>query len=108
MTRTVRTYSLDPDTLFRIVKAACRVLGYPIAKEDAESRQIVVSTGWSPLSWGETMDIIVSQQKGEAAVVVNSNPKVWFNITASSRADGNTEALFKEIENQGLSEQNNT
>ena len=98
MTHIARKYDFDCDEMFGIVKEACISLGLPIAKEDAVSRRLQVSTGLSALSWGETMDIIVSQQKGGAAVVVDSDPKVWFNFPASNRASRNAEALFKQIE----------
>jgi hypothetical protein len=98
MTETNRRFSEDVDSVYVMVKAACIKLGLTIVKEDAGTRRIQVSTGWSAFSWGETMNILVTYQKDGSLVTVDSNPKVGFNLTASGRAKRNVKLLFEELE----------
>jgi len=98
MTEISRKYNMNADDMFEKIKEACNRLGLPIVKEDATIRRLQISTGWTAFSWGETMDIIVSQQKDGSIVSVDSRPKVWFNLPASGRAESNAKALFEELE----------
>ncbi len=98
MTETSRKYNADADKTLMKMKEVCNRLGLPIVKEDATTRRLQVSTGWSAFSWGETMDIIVSQQKDGATVTIDSKPKVWYNLPASERANRNARALLDELE----------
>ena len=98
MTEISRKYSTDADMTVEKIKVACNRLGLTIVKEDATTRRLQVSTGWTAFSWGETMDIVVSQQKEGATVTIDSKPKVWFNLPASERAKRNAEALLQELE----------
>jgi len=98
MTETNRRFSLDADTAYARVKTACIKLRLTIGKEDAVTRRIQVSTGWSAFSWGETMSILVTEQKEGSLVTIDSNPKVSFNFTASGRAKKNAKLLFDELE----------
>ncbi len=98
MTETNRKFTEDADTTYARVRAACTKLGLKMVREDPVTRRIHVSTGWSAFSWGETMSILVTQQKHGSIVTVDSNPKVGFNLTASGRAKKNVELLFEELE----------
>lgn len=100
MTEISRKYATDADKTLEKMKEVCNRLGLPIVKEDATTRRIQVSTGWTAFSWGETMDIIISQQKDGATVTIDSKPKVWYNLPASERAKRNAEALLNELEKQ--------
>ncbi len=80
------------------VKVSCNKLGFRIIKEDAITRRVLASSGLSALSWGETMDILVSQQKDGSTVTVESRPKVWFNLTAQGAAERNAKKFFEELE----------
>lgn len=44
------------------------------------------------------MDIIISQHKDGSTITVDSNPKVWINLSASGRANRNAEAIFEHVE----------
>jgi hypothetical protein len=100
MTEISRKYSTDADKTLEKIKETCNRLGLPIVNEDATTRRIQVSTGWTAFSWGEIMDIIVSQQKDGATVTVDSKPKVWYNLPGSERAKRNAKALLDELEKQ--------
>ncbi len=98
MTEITRRFSTDADRMFEKLKEASPRLGFSIVKEDATTRRLQVSTGWTAFSWGETMDILVGQQKDGSTVTADSKPKVWFNLPGSERADRNINALFEELE----------
>lgn len=98
MTEIIREYKIDAETMFEKVKDACKHAGLPVTKEDAVTRRLQISTGWSPFSWGETMDVIVTQQKEGSTVSIDSRPAVWFNLSASDRVKRNAEKLFGELE----------
>lgn len=98
MTEVTRKYPQDADIMFQKVKASCNKLGLRIIKENAITRRIQVSSGLSALSWGETMNILVSQQTYGSTVTVESRPKVWFNLTAQGPAERNAKRFFDELE----------
>ncbi len=98
MTKIVRKYSANADEVFSKVKETCQRLGLRIAAEDAITRSLQVSTGLSALSWGETMSLIVSQQRDGSTITLSSSAKVWFNLTAASRADRKAQVLLEELD----------
>ena len=79
-------------------KEICDRKGFSITDEDGINRRLKVDSGWSAFSWGETLDIIVSQQTEGSTVTVDSKPNVWFNLTAENWAKRNIKYLFEELE----------
>ena len=98
MTEITRKYPQDADAMLQTVKDSCNKMGLRIIREDATTRRIQASSGLSPLSWGETMNIIVSQQREGSTVTVESKPKVWFHLTAQGAAERNAKRFFEELE----------
>ena|SRR2546427_7922636 len=98
MTRIVKKYNENADAIFDRVRSACNKLGHQITKEDTITRSLQASTGLSALSWGETLKIIVTQQRDGSTIVVDFKPRVWFNITAENRAERNARNLVEELE----------
>lgn len=98
MTKKTRSYKTNVNEVFQKVKEICEREGLSIAEEDVINRSLKAVTGWSAFSWGETMDIIVSQQAEGSTVTVDSKPNVWFNLPAERRAERNIESLFEELE----------
>jgi hypothetical protein len=98
MTEITRKYNVDADTMFQRTRLACVQAGLSITKEDLLTRRIQASTGLSSFSWGERVNILVSQQIDGSTVTIESKPKVMFNLTAFGGAKGNVETLFERIE----------
>lgn len=98
MTKITRKYKANADEIFQKVKEICEGQGLSTVEEDMVNRRLRASTGWSPFSWGETMDIIVSQQAEGSTVTVDSKPNVWFNLPAAARAERNMKRLFEELD----------
>ena|SRR5437879_3872507 len=98
MGRMTRKYSRDADEVFAKVRTACQTLGLRVTNEDAITRSLQVSTGMSALSWGETLKIVVSQHQDGSTVVVDSGPKVWFNLTAEGRAERTAANLLSQLD----------
>lgn len=97
MTRMTRKYKASADEMFQKVKESCERHGFSMVEEDMVSRRVIASTGWSPFSWGETMEILVSQQAEGSTVTVDSEPNVWFNLPAKERAERNAKSLLEDL-----------
>jgi len=100
MPKITRKYETNVDEMFQKVKETCERQHLSIDEEDAVNRRLKASTGWSAFSWGETMDIIVSQQAEGSAVTVDSKPNIWFNLSAEGRAERNAESLFENLDKE--------
>lgn len=98
MTKKIKSYKTNADEVFQKVKEICEKEGLSIAEEDVINRRLKAHKGWSAFSWGEVMDIIVSQQAEGSTVTVDSKPNVWFNLPAERRAERNIESLFEKLE----------
>lgn len=98
MTKITRKYKANADEMFQKVKETCEGQGLSIIEEDIVNRRLKSSTPWSAFSWGETMDIIVSQQVEGSTVTVDSKPNVWFNLPAVAKAERNAKRLFEELD----------
>jgi hypothetical protein len=97
MGREVRKCIGNADEVFARVREACSRLGFRTSKEDAVTRSLQVDTDVSPLSWGETIHIIVSQHQDGSTISLESGPKVWFNLPAKERAARNVRHLLEEL-----------
>ena len=95
-----RKYSEDADVLFEKLKKLSRKAGFQIDRIDETNKRLNLSTGMSPLSFGENVEVIVNRERdGSSKVFVSSKPKVFFNITANPNRNVRRviEALEKEV-----------
>lgn len=98
MTQITRSFKTSPETLLQNVRRACGKLGFSIVKDDALTRRLVISTGWSAFSWGESINVIVTLQGDESVLTLESKAKVWFNLSGEDRADRDAKAILEELE----------
>ena len=98
MMEEVRKYSINADSMFEKLKKLSETLGFQVDKIDETNRRLMLSTGLSLFSYGETVEVIVNQEKEGSRVYVRSEPKVWFNITAQGNVKRNVEHIFKMLE----------
>ena len=62
-----KRYKEDADNLFRIIEKICETRKLKITDKDIINRRIMVSISASLFSWGENIEIIVSQQKAASS-----------------------------------------
>lgn len=90
-------YKEDADLIFEEIEKICNTHEFKISNKDAVNRRLILSIKASWFSWGETIEIIVSQQKDGSVVTINSKPKAGFNVTAYSKADKEAQEILDEI-----------
>lgn len=93
-----RKYSEDADVIFEKLKKLIRKSGFQMDKVDETNRRLILSTGVSLLSYGESVEVIVNREKDGSVVYVNSKPKAWFNITAQPNTKRNVQCVFEILE----------
>jgi len=69
------TYEATPSEVFDAVLQIITRLGWTIESKNTETGKIIVSTGFSLRSWGESMAIQVSSVGPQTKVLVTSTPK---------------------------------
>lgn len=100
MAEETRKYSEDADLIFEKLRKLIGQSGFQIDKVDETNRRLLLSTGMSLLSYGESIEIIVNRDKVGSTVYVNSKPKAWFNITAQPSTERNVRRVFEMIDKQ--------
>jgi len=97
MTKSTKRYKINADELFQNVKEVCERQNYSIIEEDTLNRRLKANSGWSAFSWGETMEIIISQLTNGSTITVECKPNIWFNLTAENKVERNIKNLFEEL-----------
>lgn len=94
-----KSYPHNADTVFACVKKIC-ASSFTIKNVDESVRRIIMTTGPSLLSYGETIEVIVQPEENDKALVyVKSAPKAFFNITAQSTAERNIQKIYQMLDN---------
>jgi hypothetical protein len=100
MAEETRKYSEDADLIFEKLRKLIGQSGFQIDKVDETNKRLLLSTGMSLLSYGESIEIIVNRNKVGSTVYVNSKPKAWFNITAQPSTERNVRRVFEMLDKQ--------
>lgn len=95
MVEEVRKYSASADYVFDKLKQLSGKSGFQVDRIDETNRRLMLSTGLSLLSYGETIEVIVNPENSGSRVYVSSKPKVWFNITAEGSTRRNVQRVFE-------------
>lgn len=99
MSEETRKYSEDADVIFERLKKLSGKAGFQIDRIDENNRRLFLSTGLSPFSYGENVEVIVNREReGGSKISISSKPKVFFNITANTRR--NVERVFEALEKE--------
>lgn len=98
MSEEKRKYSEDADVIFEKLKELIGKSGFQMDKVDETNRRLILSTGVSLLSYGESVEVIVNREKNGSVVYVSSKPKAWFNITAQPKTRRNVQHVFEILE----------
>lgn len=69
------TYEATPSDVFDAVLQIIRRLGWTIESKNTETREIIVSTGFSLRSWGEIITIQISEEGYKTKVIVTAKAK---------------------------------
>ena len=90
-----RTYRSNFEKVYNAAKRALKELDINIEYQDREKGIIEASTGTSLFSWGEDIQIRISQRNGDVHVKVKSTSQAQF--IDWGRNEKNEENILKEI-----------
>jgi hypothetical protein len=86
------------DAVFNGLVAILPVAGYQLKSRDATIGRIVAGAGMSALSWGEDIAIQVARVSATSTdVVIQSNLRVGFNLTGTSKNAQNAERIISAL-----------
>lgn len=97
---TRQAFPFPYDQVFDGLVAVLGPAGFPIKSQDRVIGRIAASAGASAFSWGE--DVIVQVQRtGDRStdLVIQSNLKVGFNVTGTSKNTQNAERIIATLSN---------
>jgi hypothetical protein len=88
------------DRVFDGLAAILGPAGFPIKSQDRVIGRITASAGMSGFSWGENVTIQI-ERRGEAVtdLLIQSNLKVGFNVTATGKNAQNAERIIGALSN---------
>lgn len=93
-----KIYPATVDEVFNTLIDICRGSRFRIDRIEKNTRRIFLSTEMSLFSYGEKLNIIVSQHKDGVIVHVESSAKIGFNITASGKVAENLRFIINELD----------
>ena len=97
---TCQSFPFSYDQVFDGLVAILGPAGFPIKSQDKIIGRITASSGVSAFSWGENLVLQVQRTNGQATdVVIQSNLKVGFNMTATSKNAQNAERIIGALSN---------
>jgi len=91
-----RSYDARPDFVFQSLLNAVEDVGMKIKKMEEPVRRLEVTTGASAWSWGEKIELIVSDSDGNSVVNAKAKPRLFYNITANLKEPINK--IFEALE----------
>jgi hypothetical protein len=100
VSETKQSFPFAYEPVFDGLVAILGPAGFTIASQDRVIGRIVASAGMSGFSWGENVTIQI-ERRGEAttALLIQSNLKVGFNVTATGKNAKNAERLIGALSN---------
>lgn len=93
---TERVYDARPEVVFSVLKQVCNHSPFRIERVDESVLRLRVRTGWSLLSWGESLDVLVRPDSRGTLVHIEGRPTAFFNISAG--VEGRVAELFRRLE----------
>ena len=91
-----RIYDIDLQIVYTKLISVLRTK-YVIKKQDDKIHRIIISKGISLFSYGENIEILVSDYKGSTIVDIQTKSKVFINLTSDVKKITND--IFTDLEN---------